>query len=93
MTQILLPQFDNDFDYFDMACKYELEQDKNFDNEVMFQIDKKLGVTTCHTGICSGQLFAVEEKGLNLDDNSRNQFWYKWVCGILRKKHKRKKWI
>lgn len=91
MSQILLPQFDNDFDYFDMACKYELEQDKHFDNEVMFQIDKKLGVTTTFTGISDGQLFCVEDKGLNLNDNSRNQFWYKWVCGILRKKHRRKK--
>lgn len=91
MSKIVLPVFDNDVDYFDMVLKYERDQDKNFNDDVMFQINERLGKDKKHTGVCAGQLFVVEEKGQNLDDDGRNQFWYKWVCGILRKTHRRKK--
>lgn len=91
MSKIVLPSFDNDIDYFDMALKYERDQDKTFDDSIMFQINERLGKNKIHTGMCSGELFCVEEKGQNLDDDGRNKFWYKWVCGILRKTHRRKK--
>lgn len=89
--KIILPIFDNDVDYFDMALKYERDQDKNFNDDVMFQINDRLGKNKFHTGCLEGEIYVVEEKGQNLDDDGRNKFWYNWVCGILKKTHRRKK--
>lgn len=83
--------YDNEIDYFDMALKYERDNNKNFDDEIMFQINDRLGKNKQFTGIQDGQLYCVEEKGLNLDDDHKNRFWYKWVEGILRKMNKRRK--
>jgi len=85
------PAYDNGIDYFDMALQYEQAADKHFTDEVLYQIDARLGKNKIHHGALAGQMYIVEEKGQNMSDDGRNRFWYDWVNSIIKKNNRRKK--
>lgn len=89
MTKLLV--YDNGIDYFDMALQYEKASDPNFKDEVLYQINSRLGKNKIHRGAEGGTVYVVEEKGQQLSDDAQNKFWYDWVNSILKRNNRRKK--
>lgn len=85
------PAYDETQDYFYTASQFEKEANKEFDIEIMHQIDKRLGKTQYHMGAHEGEIFSVEEKGFDLTEDKRNRFWYDWVIAIMKRQARRRR--
>lgn len=87
MTDVIVPPYDNDINYLDLAIQYERLADPKINTDLFYYIDGRLGNTKKST---TDDAQTIIETGLDLNDNARNRHWYKWVSAIIAKRHKRK---
>lgn len=87
--KFIAPPYEEEIDYFDMACKYEkLQEGENYSQEVMLQINSRLAEAT-RIRMADGTVNI--SAGLKLKNEEINTFWYKWTVRLLRTRNQRKK--